>query len=157
MSRRATADADSLRGLIQRFVRGFGLLDEAQTPCGQPMHTSHAHALMFLLHADGQGVHQSALARQLGIDKSNASRLVRALADEGQVEIVTARDDDARLKRVRLTAAGERVARAVEAASQRRFAELLGAIAPAQRRTVLAGLEQLNLALERSYGGKKHD
>jgi DNA-binding MarR family transcriptional regulator len=73
-------DADALRTLVQQFVRQFGLLAESETPCGQPLHTSHAHALMILLHADKAGIHQAALARQLGIDKSNASRLVHRLS-----------------------------------------------------------------------------
>ena len=141
-------DASTLRAVIQRFVRGFGLLAEAETPCGQPLHTSHAHALMILLDEDGEGLHQAALARQLGIDKSNASRLVAQLAKKGHVAVTTSKDD-ARIKRVHLTAKGARVAESVKAASRRRFADLLAAIESPHRRVVIEGLEHLTRALER--------
>src|SRR6185295_12767495 len=76
---------ETLRKLVQRFVRGFGLLNETQTPCGQPIKTSQAHALMILLQVEGDGIHQAALAKKLGIDKSNVSRLIRQLAAKGHV------------------------------------------------------------------------
>jgi DNA-binding MarR family transcriptional regulator len=155
MRRRSPRDTVALRAQVQRFMRGFGLLSEAETPCGQPLHTSHAHALMILLRADGDGLHQAALARQLGIDKSNASRLVQQLARKGHIAIATAPDEDARLKRVRLTAKGARMAAAVDESSRHRFDELLGAIAPSRRRLVLDGLEHLNRALERATEGKR--
>jgi len=91
----------------------------------------------------------------LGIDKSNASRLVRQLRTKGQVAIATAADEDARLKHVRLTTKGVRVATGVDKASRRRFEELLSAIAPTQRRLVLDGLEHLNRALERPTERKR--
>jgi DNA-binding MarR family transcriptional regulator len=143
-----TNDAETLRALVQQFVRGFGLLDDATTPCGQPMHTSHAHALMVLLRAGEDGLHQAALARSLGIDKSNASRLVRQLAGKRQLEIVPSKED-ARLKRVRLTEKGARVAATVDDASRRRFDALLAAIAPGRRRAVLDALDELNRAIAR--------
>src|SRR5690242_575997 len=135
-------DAGTLRALVQSFVRGFGLLAEAETPCGQPLHTSHAHALMILLADDGDGLHQAALARQLGIDKSNTSRLVAQLAKKGHVALTSSKDD-ARIKRVRLTAKGARVARTVDAASRQRFADLLAAIEAQHRRAVIEGLGHL--------------
>lgn len=144
-----SSEAAALRALVQRFVRGFGLLDESKTPCGKPLHSSHAHALMVLLAAGEAGLHQAALARELGLDKSSASRLVRQLAGAGRVAVASVPDEDARLRRVRLTAKGARVAAEVDAASRRRFGELLGAIAPSQRKVVLRGLQELAGALER--------
>lgn len=143
-------DATALRALVQQFVREFGLLNESATPCGQPLHTSHAHALMILRDAGGIGVHQAVLARRLRIDKSNASRLVQQLAKKGHVKITTAPDEDARIKRVGLTAKGARLAASVEQSSRHRFADLLAAIGPSHRNAVLEGLELLTQALERS-------
>lgn len=143
-------DAAALRALIQRFVREFGLLNASETPCGKPLDTSHAHALMILRDADDDGVHQAVLARQLGIDKSNTSRLVQQLAKKGHIKVTTAPDEDARIKRVRLTAKGARLAADVEQSSRRRFADLLAAIDPSHRSMVLEGLEHLTRALERS-------
>ena len=143
------SQAAVLRALVQRFVRDFGVLSESETPCGQPLHTSHAHALMVLFHANDDGVHQAALARELGIDKSNASRLVAQLAKKGHVAVAGS-EADARIKRVRLTAKGARLAETVDAASRQRFADLMTAIDPANRRVVLEGLEHLTRALEDS-------
>jgi hypothetical protein len=42
-------EAERFRGLVQQFVRSFGLLVATQTPCGHPISVSHAHALMVLL------------------------------------------------------------------------------------------------------------
>ncbi|HEX6836754.1 MAG TPA: MarR family transcriptional regulator, partial [Polyangia bacterium] len=69
----------ALRAAVQELIRRFGLLSESSTPCGHPLATSHAHALMLLYEAGPVGLHQAELARQLGIDKSNTSRLVRQL------------------------------------------------------------------------------
>jgi DNA-binding MarR family transcriptional regulator len=144
------SNATALRRAVQEFVRGFGLLDETATPCGLPLHTSQAHALMILLEADEDGLHQAALARQLGIDKSNTSRLVHQLTKKRLVAVTAAPEEDARIKRVRLTTKGARLAASVDASSRGRFAELVAAVEPAHRRTVIEGLEHLTRALERS-------
>jgi len=140
----------ALRSAVQELIRRFGLLAESSTPCGHPLATSHAHALMLLLDAGPAGAHQAELGRQLGIDKSNASRLVRQLAAHGRVTVRSAPDEDARIKRVRLTAKGARLAADVEQSSRRRFAAVYDAIPPRQRRAVLDGLTQLTRALERN-------
>jgi DNA-binding MarR family transcriptional regulator len=149
-----TAAQDALRELVQRFVRGFGLLSDAQTPCGRPLRTSHAHALMILLQTREEGLHQAALARQLGVDKSNASRLVRQLAQKGQVAITKSPDQDARKRRVRLTAKGVRLATGVDQASRERFAGLLRGIEGSRRPAVLDGLAHLVHAIERTHGSE---
>jgi DNA-binding MarR family transcriptional regulator len=127
---------------VQAFVRGFGLLDQDETPCGMPLQTSHAHALMILR---GGGLHQAELARRLGIDKSNASRLVQQLVRKGHVATTAA--EDARKKEVHLSTKGERLAASVERASRARFARLLRSIPPRHRRAVLDALAHLNHAL----------
>lgn len=139
-----------LRAAVQELTRRFGLLAESSTPCGHPLATSHAHALMLLREAGPAGLPQGELGRQLGIDKSNASRLVRQLAAGGRVTVRSAPDQDARVKRVRLTAKGARLAADVEQSSRRRFAAVWDAIPPKQRRAVLDGLAQLTRAMERN-------
>ena len=68
-----------LRRSIQRFVRAFGLLAGDQTPCGQPLAPSHAHALLVLLErecvAPANALKQQELASALGLDKSSITRL----------------------------------------------------------------------------------
>ena len=138
-------DAERLRSSVQVFVRRFGLLLEDTTPCGQPLPTSHAHALMLLLASD-RPVRQTELGEGLGIDKSNVTRLCAQMEQKGHVKQVTDAQDR-RARRVSLTAKGERVGRQVKQASGRRFEELLARIPPAKRESVFSGLAALNDAL----------
>jgi len=140
------SNAVRLRASVQTFVRRFGLLLASATPCGQPLATSHAHALMVLLGA-GQSVRQNELAEALCIDKSNVARLCAQMEERGHVTQMRA-SDDGRGREVALTSRGARVAREVTQASEQRFEQLLARIPRAQRRTVLAGLSALNAALD---------
>jgi DNA-binding MarR family transcriptional regulator len=137
-------DAERLRQLVQAFVRRFGLLLEGQTPCGQPVSTSYAHALMFLLEAGG--ARQSELGGALGIDKSNVTRLCAQMEQKGHIEQARV-PEDGRARLVSLTARGRRLAESVQRSSKQRFVELLERIPPRRRRTVLAGLAALDAAL----------
>lgn len=140
------SDAERLRASVQTFVRRFGLLLASSTPCGQPMATSHAHALMVLL-AAGRPVRQNELGEALCIDKSNVTRLCAQMEERGHVTQTQAADDR-RGRVVALTDKGARVGREVKQASERRFEQLLDRIPRQQRRMVLAGLAALNDALE---------
>lgn len=140
--------SDELRGLLQHFIRRFGLLAADRTPCGKPMASSDAHALMLLLEVGDGGMRSSALAERLGVDKSTASRVVARLTESGHIG-AAAESDDARAKPIRLTKKGVRLAGEVKAASRARFAQLMEHI-PARRRTeVLAALGELVGALEK--------
>src|SRR5215216_3174540 len=81
----APPEAHELQLSVQTFVRTFGLLVTKQTPCGQPVSPSYAHALMRLLERERAGcaTPQSELAEDLGLDKSSIARLCSRLeADE---------------------------------------------------------------------------
>jgi len=139
---------DDLRRLVQSFVRSFGLLARDQTPCGQPLATSHAHALMVLLEwtRQNQQTTQRDLGRALGIDKSNVARLCQRMVEAGH--LVQGRcADDGRARLLSLTKVGERVARRVESSSRDRFQRLMAAIPATSRAGVLASLAALNQAL----------
>ena len=142
------SDADRLRSSVQTFVRRFGLLLQDQTPCGQPLPTSHAHALMLLI-AAGRPVRQSELGAHLGIDKSNVARLCAQMEEKRHVR-QEPDEEDRRARRVSLTAKGERVGQAVKQATEHRFEALLGRIPAARRAAVFAGLAALNEALVNS-------
>ncbi len=138
------ADPLELRALVQRFIRRFGLLAADSTPCGHPLPTSHAHALMILA---GGSRTQRELAAELGLDKSNVSRLVARLSRSGHVA-VTPGPRDRRERHLSLTARGEKLSRAIDTASRERFTRLLAGV-PARRREALLGtLGELVHALE---------
>jgi DNA-binding MarR family transcriptional regulator len=90
-----------LRALIQRFIRQFGLLSDDTAPCGQPLPTSQVHALMVPLRTGAAGLSQGAPAAELGIHKSNVSRMVRQFEQKG-LATTTAGPEDARVRLVRL-------------------------------------------------------
>jgi DNA-binding MarR family transcriptional regulator len=141
----AATDAERLRASVQTFVRRFGLLLASSTPCGKPMATSHAHALMVLL-AAGRPLRQNELGEALCIDKSNVTRLCAQMQERGHVTQTHA-PDDRRGRVVALTSQGARVGREVKQASEQRFELLLERIPRKRRRLVFAGISALNAAL----------
>lgn len=130
---------------MQRLIRGFGALAADTTPCGQPLPIAHAHALM-VLGARG-ALSQRELGAELRIDKSNIARLCAKMVEAGHVE-QRASERDGRSRIVSLTAAGQRLAREVDAASHARFAAVLAALPAERRGPLLEGLEQLVAAVE---------
>jgi DNA-binding MarR family transcriptional regulator len=136
-----------LRENVQSFVRGFGLLSESKTPCGQPLQLSHAHALQMLLEGAGLApCRQKDLAASLGLDKSSIARLCARMERAGHVSQRRS-TVDGRAREIELTAQGLRVARQVQTESRARFGRLLDAVPSAQRRQVLEALEILNDAV----------
>ncbi|WP_437670249.1 MarR family winged helix-turn-helix transcriptional regulator [Sorangium sp. So ce131] len=140
-----------LRAEVRAFVRGFGLLDEERTPCGVRLSPREAHAVAVLAEAEQAGVRlsQGDLRKALGIDKSNVTRLIQRLRDDGRVEQEVG-EDDARVRRLRLTAAGRRLAARLDERSAARFQAILDAIPCAERGAVLRALHVLNGALRRA-------
>jgi DNA-binding MarR family transcriptional regulator len=145
----AKSDPDRLRELIQRFVRSFGLLVTKETPCGQPLSPSYAHALMVLLeHArEDQPTSQAKLGAILGIDKSNVTRLCSRMEVAGHVTQEQA-PGDGRSRLLSLTGAGRRLASRLEDASHQRFRQIVGALPRHERSTVFRSLAVLNTAIE---------
>ncbi len=138
-------DAEHLRGLVQTFVRRFGLLLGDQTPCGQPISVSHAHALM-LLSSHRNAVSQLELGQLLCIDKSNVTRLCARMEKLGHIrQARSPRDGRSRL--VQLTPAGRTLARGVQRSSRERFRQLLAQVPKPKRKLVLEGLAALDEAL----------
>ncbi|WP_437807416.1 MarR family winged helix-turn-helix transcriptional regulator [Sorangium sp. So ce1078] len=139
-----------LRSEVRAFVRGFGLLDEERTPCGVRVAPREAHALTVLADAERAGVQlsQSELRRALGIDKSNVTRLIQRLREDGRVEQDVS-EHDGRVRRLRLTSAGRRTAGRLEEQSLLRFQSILDAIPCEERAAVVRALHILNGALSR--------
>jgi DNA-binding MarR family transcriptional regulator len=140
---------EALRAALQRFVRSFGLLSSAQTPCGMPLALPHAHALMALLDRQGRGERstQQDLVKVLGVDKSNVTRLCAKMVEAGHLTQAPS-PDDGRAWCVSLTPKGLRIAERVQEASRARFSHLLAALpSDAARIGVLRSLDLLNEAI----------
>ena len=138
----------ALQGLVQSFVRSFGLLIAKETPCGHPVSPSYAHALMVLLEREGDELHtsQSDLGARLGIDKSNVARLCARLHSQGHA-IQEPSPDDGRSRHLRLTAKGRRMAENIQNSSLERFRRVAAAVAPEKRQVLLDSLAALNAAV----------
>lgn len=149
MSTRATPE--QLRDAVQAFVRSFGLLSPERTPCGQPISVSEAHALMLLLAGRGQGPPPSVgeMCKGLSLDKSNVTRVCARLAGRGLVALEVSQHDR-RVKLVKLTAKGLRVARTVDQASRQEFASVLAHVPRAARSSVIDALDELVKAVRES-------
>jgi DNA-binding MarR family transcriptional regulator len=133
-------DASELRDRTIAFVRAFGLLQPDTTPCGQPLSTSEAHALLELSRDGGLG--QRVLVERLGLEKSTVSRLATQLERRGWID--RRRDpDDARSILLELTPAGERMAARVARTRAARYEEILRRIRPSERRGVMRALAVL--------------
>jgi DNA-binding MarR family transcriptional regulator len=139
---------EDFRALLQEFIRRFGLLAADRTPCGKPLASSDAHALMLLLDAGDDGMLSSTLATKLGVDKSTASRTAARLTESGHITAGPS-SSDARARPMRLTKKGARVAQEVEAASRDRFAQLLKHLPPRRRADVVEALGDLVVALRK--------
>jgi DNA-binding MarR family transcriptional regulator len=138
---------DDFRALLQAFVRQFGLLSSDRTPCGKPVAPSDAHALMILREGGDPGLPQASLAQSLGVDKSTASRLVARLTESGH--LAAADSDDGRVRAVRLTKKGVRLAEEIDQASRARFAALLDRVPAERRARVVDSLRDVVAALDR--------
>ena len=146
------ASTVGLRRSIQGFVRAFGLLEGDQTPCGQPLAPSHAHALMVLLERESdspEGLNQQGLAEAVGLDKSSVTRLCAKMIAAGHLNQAPS-ETDGRAWMLKLSAKGRRVARTVEDASRARFqslaAALPGSVSAAEVVRVIAALTEAVMA-----------
>lgn len=115
--------ARALRDALRRVIVAHGALDEAQRPCGTPLPTAHAWALLELHDAGPMTV--TALADRLHIDRTNVSRLCTRMEARGEVERVP-HPDDGRARLVKLTAQGELLAATVDRSSTDHFTVVLG-------------------------------
>lgn len=140
-------NSDQLAEDFVGFVHAFGVLRSDNTPCGQPMSVSTAHALCEL--ATGPTLNQRDLALRLGLATSTISRLVDQLVAKNWAERHPDPErTDTRVRLVALTGEGDRVAHQVLAARRERFARLLDAVPPDKQSTVVEALSLLKVATD---------
>lgn len=153
MTQKRHEQARALREQIQIFLRLFGLHQQHQTPCGQPLTVPHAHALMRLLDAAG-GLRIGEVGAHLNIDKSNVSRLCARMEADGHIERRPC-PNDGRAKRLWLTDEGQKLAAQVDQTSLQRFARLVETIASTGTSQIIEALEVLNDGLAHSLDEDK--
>jgi len=148
--------ATQLRDSYQELIRLAGWLDGSTTLCGADLSVRHAHALMMLAQASAPPS-LGELGNQLGIDKSNATRLCAELLDHGWVEMQRCRED-ARVRRVRLTRGGKRLTGELDARSLQFFSRVLENVPSVRDRgAVVRGLPALVRALRSCVAEEESD
>ncbi len=134
----------ALQERMVALVRAFGLHRPDETPCGQPVPISEAHALAEL--ARGEMLSQNELGARLRLEKSTVSRLVSQLAARGWLE--RERDpEDGRAICLRLTKRGAGAAEEIAQARRDKFAAVLKRIPADERDEVLRALDVLTEAM----------
>jgi DNA-binding MarR family transcriptional regulator len=138
------ANAAELRRAVRELVRLSALRDRVRAGA-RGLTASGAHTLEVL--AERGPLSLNALAAELFVDKSTASRTVGLLEDLGHV---ARRADaaDGRAIRVELTAAGRALERALGDESAADAGAALAGLAPGQRESGLAFLRHLARPLE---------
>lgn len=148
------ASPDELTARVMAFVRAFGLHQPEQTPCGEPIGVSQAHALTELA---TEPLNQAELARRLRLDRSVVSRLADALTERGWLER-RAHPHDQRAVHLVLTDAGRQAADRLAGARRARMATLLDAVPAEEREAVLHALDVLTSSLTTTSTPKeRHD
>ncbi|AJY76881.1 transcriptional regulator [Paenibacillus beijingensis] len=71
-----------LRGMMQQFIRLFGLLEQTRTPCGFSMSLSQVFSLQEL---EKEPLTITELANRLQLERSSVSRLIDGLVKGGFV------------------------------------------------------------------------
>ena len=138
----------NVRALEERlisFIRAFGLHQPGQTPCGQPLSVSEAHALTEL-QKDG-GLTASDLAKRLRLEKSTVSRLIAQLEKRGWVER-RPHPKDGRASALYLSQQGQHVAGQVVTARHDKLTRLFDALPESERAAVIGALSTLTEALD---------
>ncbi len=87
------------------------------------------------------------LRRRLGLDSGYVTRLVQALEKSGLVRLGQGTEDQ-RVRKARLTAAGQREVREMNARSDRAAAELLESLTPSQRTRLVAAMAEVHRLLQ---------
>jgi DNA-binding MarR family transcriptional regulator len=81
------------------------------------------------------------------LDKSSITRLCSRLEADGRLEQEPA-PDDARMRRLRLTASGQKMAGNLRSASLQRFTRIVQAIPASKRQPLLDALQVLTTAIQ---------
>jgi DNA-binding MarR family transcriptional regulator len=133
-------DADRFEAAYRRIWRSLHRPGETGLP-------DHALRVLHQVSANGS-ISLTGLARHLGLPKSSASVLVKALADRGLLSRARDQADERRL-RIALTDQGQDLLAADTMLAPDRLGRALAALPDGTRQALLAGLEELAGAGER--------
>jgi DNA-binding MarR family transcriptional regulator/N-acetylglutamate synthase-like GNAT family acetyltransferase len=125
---------EEIRTISRTMVREWGFM--GGDFAGTDLSPSAVHALIEI---EKGGITARDLGARLHLEKSSVSRMLRKLADSGDVK-EEAVENDGRVKILSLTAAGKKRVAAIHAFARAQVVDALGRLKPGQDRTVLEGL-----------------
>ncbi len=140
----ATNDLEQVRRFNRTVARRIGVLDERFLGRGRPFGESR---VLFEIGEDGIEVRE--LRVRLGLDSGYASRLLRALENEGLIE-TTAAPSDARVRFVSLTDKGRREWKEIDQRSDGVARSILEALDPERRAELVSAMNRIERLLRAS-------
>lgn len=105
------------------------------------------YIVLFRLASDQDGVNQTDLATDAGLDASAVSRLIGRLVDEDLV-VATVHASDRRQRLVKLTKRGQRLERALAKIVDAIISEMMSALQPDEQELFLSLLERTTRSLK---------
>lgn len=136
--------SEQVRRFARAVARRIGVLDESHLGSGRSLAKAR---LLFEIGPGGATMRE--LRARLGLDSGYLSRMLRAL--EAQKLATSRRDaNDARVRRVALTARGKREWAALDRRSTEMAASLLELLRPSQRQRLLAAMGEVERLLRAS-------
>lgn len=135
-----------IRSSIEQLMQRLGYLEEVKSDCCS-LSIVQSTALMAI--GRQQGLSVNALAEQLGLDKSTASRHVTNLVQSGYV-IRHESPEDRRFFSLTLTEKGIQNFNTLEATTEQFYQRIVNHMAPEDQKALEQGLEALLKALEAS-------
>ncbi|CAM3709281.1 bifunctional helix-turn-helix transcriptional regulator/GNAT family N-acetyltransferase [Paracidovorax anthurii] len=138
-----------IRAASRAMVRELGFM--GGDFAGTDLSPSAVHALIEI---ENGGVTARDLGTLLRLEKSSVSRMLRKLVESGDVQ-EAAGENDGRVKRLSLTAAGKQRVAAIHAFARAQVAQALGRLQPGQGHTVLEGMRLYTHALAPPAGNEK--
>lgn len=136
------ATVDAVRAFNRFYTRIIGLLDEgvAQSPFTLP-----EARVLFEVGRMGHTA-PNAIARTLGMDPAQLSRLHQKLVAQGLLAI-TPSSSDRRRNQVALTREGDEAVAGLDAASERSVADLIAELSPPERRDLVGHMRAIEALL----------
>lgn len=131
---------DAIRDASRRLVRGLGFM--GGDFAGTDLSPSAVHALIEI---ESGGVTARDLGARLHLEKSSVSRMLRKLADAG--DVAGQAGEDGRVKVLSLTDRGRQRVAAIHAFARAQVSDALSRLEPGQERVVLDGLNLYATAL----------
>jgi DNA-binding MarR family transcriptional regulator/GNAT superfamily N-acetyltransferase len=125
------------------MVRELGFMHPTLAATGYP--PSSVHTIVEL--GNRQSLTAGELVELLGLEKSSVSRMVRKLIEAGEIEEI-AHEQDARAKRLRLTAQGQTTFRAIDAFATQQVVAAMSHLSNDQCQTVSEGIASYAVALQ---------